>query len=206
MQNTRLMNTLRVVAPAIAVALVASACASHKFVRKQDDETRSQVDEVASDVDRVQGDVTRLDEELDGVSLTAQEALDRAIAAGELAEGKFLYETVLTDDAVKFGFDQSVLSTDAQLALDDFANEIKERNENVYIEIQGHTDSTGPEDYNLKLGEERAQTVREYLSKNHGFVLHRMNVISYGESAPTNDNSSRDGRAQNRRVALVVLQ
>lgn len=199
-------NTLRVMIAILAVAVLAGACASHKFVRREDQATRAQVDEVAGDVDRVQGEVTQLGEELDGVSLTAQEALDRAIAAGELAEGKFLYETVLTDDAVKFGFDQAELSGDARLALDDFAAEIKERNENVYIEIQGHTDSTGPEDYNLKLGEERAQTVREYLSKNHGLVLHRMAVISYGESAPINDNSTREGRAQNRRVALVVLK
>lgn len=197
---------LRVLLPAIALAVTAAGCASHKFVRKQDTETREHVDEVAADVDRVQGDVNRMGEDLEGVSLTAQEALDRAIAAGQLAEGKFLYETVLTDDAVKFGFDQSVLSDDAKLAIDDFAAGIKDRNENVYIEIQGHTDSTGPEDYNLKLGEERAQTVREYLSKSHGLALHRMNVISYGESAPTSDNSSREGRAQNRRVALVVLK
>ena len=206
MQNGTTQTTFRVLMLALAVAVFSSACASHKFVRKQDEATRSQVDEVASDVDKVQGEVTRMGEELEGVSMTAQEALERAIAAGELAEGKFLYETVLTDDAVKFGFDQSELSDEARQALDDFAAEIKERNENVYIEIQGHTDSTGPEDYNLKLGDERAQRVREYLAKNHGLALHRMNPISYGESAPTADNSTREGRAQNRRVALVVLK
>ena len=53
-------------------------------------------------------------------SKTAQEALDRAVAAGRLAEGKLLYETVLSDDKVKFGFDKAELSAEAKAALDAF--------------------------------------------------------------------------------------
>ena len=56
------------------------------------------------------------------------------------------------------------------------------------------------------LGLLRAESVRRYLNQKHGFPLHRINVISYGESAAIADNTSRDGRSQNRRVALVVLQ
>ena len=48
--------------------------------------------------------------------------------------------------------------------------------------------------------------MRRYLNQKHGFPLHRINVISYGETAAVADNSTREGRAQNRRVALVVLQ
>ncbi|HVR30200.1 MAG TPA: OmpA family protein, partial [Thermoanaerobaculia bacterium] len=64
---------------------------------------------------------------------------------------------------------------------------------------------SGPEDYNLMLGEQRAESVRRYLNMEHGIPLHRMSVISYGETAPVVDNDSREARAQNRRVALVVL-
>ena len=124
----------------------------------------------------------------------------------KLAEGKFLYETVLTDDKVKFGFDTSDLSPEAQSAIDEFAGQLKNENKNVYIEIQGHTDSVGSETYNEELGLLRAESVRRYLNQKHGFPLHRINVISYGESAAIADNTSRDGRSQNRRVALVVLQ
>ena len=206
MKHKQPSSILRLLVLTMIVAVTASACASHKFVRKEDRKTQDQVDELNRDVDRTMGEVDELGKEVDAVSHTAQEALERAIAAGELADGKFLYETVLTDEAVKFGFDEATLSEAGYAALDDFANHIKDNNENVYIEIQGHTDNTGAEDYNLKLGHERATAVREYLSMRHGFALHRMNVISYGETAPTMDNSTSENRAQNRRVALVVLK
>ena len=79
----------------------------------------------------------------------------------------------------------------------------------MFFEIEGHTDSTGPEDYNQKLGEERAMAVRNYLHDQHGIALSRMEVISYGESKPVADNKSREqpgpeppGRDQGPRVGL----
>ena len=56
------------------------------------------------------------------------------------------------------------------------------------------------------VGEKRAEAVRRYLSRAHKLPLHRMSVISYGESAPIADNATREGRGQNRRVSLVVLK
>lgn len=208
---------LRLLVPAFALAVLTAGCASHKFVRKQDEATRaelgSEIDDVSGSVEEVQTDVTQLENtvetqgnEIHELSQTAQDALDRAIAAGKLAKGKFLYETVLSDDKVHFGFEQASLSDEARAELDSFAEKLKQENENVYIEIQGHTDTSGPEDYNLTLGEERAEAVRRYLSLEHGVPLHRMATISYGETAPIADNSTREGRAKNRRVSLVVLQ
>jgi outer membrane protein OmpA-like peptidoglycan-associated protein len=204
----------RVLVPCVGIVLLAAGCASHKFVRSEGEATRAelskQIESVASGVGALEESVeTRnvaQDEEIESVSVTAQEALDRAMAAGKLAEGKFLYETVLSDDGVKFGFEQATLSDDARQALDAFADNLRARNENVYVEIQGHTDSSGEETYNLMLGEERAEAVRRYLSLEHQLALHRMAVISYGEAAPIAENSDREGRARNRRVALVVLQ
>jgi outer membrane protein OmpA-like peptidoglycan-associated protein len=111
----------------------------------------------------------------------------------------------LTDDKVKFGFDVAKLSPEAEAALDAFANQLVQEGRPVYIEIQGHTDSVGSEDYNLKLGEQRAEAVRRYLNQT-GIPLHRMSVISYGEASPVTDNKTREGRSQNRRVVLVVLK
>ncbi len=139
------------------------------------------------------------------VSQTAQDALQRATAAGKLAEGKFVYELVLSDDKVKFPPDKTSLSKEAQAMLDEFAAKLKQDNKNVFIEIQGHTDSRGEAAANLKLGEARAQAVRNYLSIKDDIPLHRMSVISYGESAPVADNRFKAGRAQNRRVVLVVI-
>ena len=86
----------------------------------------------------------------------------------------------------------------------EFAEKLKGENKNVYLEIQGHTDASGGKEYNYKLGEERAEAVRRYLSKQ-GIALNRMSTISYGEDEPVSKNTSRKGRAQNRRVVVVVL-
>ena len=76
----------------------------------------------------------------------------------------------------------------------------------VWFEIAGYTDSTGDEAYNQKLGEERAMAVRNYLAMKHNIGLNRLNVISYGESDPVADNKTREGRAQNRRVVIKILE
>jgi outer membrane protein OmpA-like peptidoglycan-associated protein len=198
---------------AAATLLVTTGCATKSYVRKGDDATKSDVagtvGEVESELERLQSDVddrfNRQAGEIDDLSATAREALERAVEAGKLAEGKLLYETILTDDDVRFGFDRAELSDEAKAALDEFAQGVRNDNANVYIEIQGHTDAVGQEPYNEELGMARAEAVRRYLSQQHAIPLHRMNVISYGEASPQADNESREGRAQNRRVALVVL-
>jgi outer membrane protein OmpA-like peptidoglycan-associated protein len=197
---------------AASLALVVSGCATKKYVEGEVTTVQTRIDGVESQVEDAQtklrdheGRITQTGETANAASRTAQEALQRAIAAGKLAEGKFLSETVLSDDKVKFGFDKSELSNDAKAALDAFSDKLRADNQGVYIEIQGHTDNVGGEEYNMKLGEQRAEATRRYLSMK-GVPLHRMNVISYGESEPVSDNSSREGRAQNRRVVLVVLK
>ncbi len=139
------------------------------------------------------------------ISRTAQDALERASAAGKLAAGKMAYEVVLSEDKLKFGSNKSALSKEAMAALDAFIARVKAENRGVYIEVQGHTDSIGSEAVNLKVGQQRADAVRLYLYSKAGFPLHRLSAISYGESMPVASNMYRDGRAMNRRVVLVVL-
>ena len=167
----------------LALGLAASGCASHKFVR----ENLAVVD---TRVTQVEG--------------TAGQALERANAAHKLAEGKFLYEVVLSDDSVKFPTDRHALSPEAEQRLAALAQRLKGENRNVYLEIQGHTDAAGPEAYNDALGAARAEAVRRSLSRQ-GIALNRMATISYGEETPVADNTTPEGRAQNRRVAIVVL-
>lgn len=141
-----------------------------------------------------------------GVQSTAREALERAMAAGRLAEGKFVFATVLDDSVLRFSVGKSVLSAEGMKALDAFAARLRSENKNVYIEIQGHTDNTGSAAGNRALGQARADAVRHYLATRGAIPLHRMDVISYGADAPLADNKTRKGRAQNRRVVLVVLK
>ena len=89
--------------------------------------------------------------------------------------------------------------------LDNLVNQLKADNKNVFIEIQGHTDSVGSDPYNMKLGEERAEAVRRYLSEN-GIPLHRISTISYGKSRPIAENTTKAGRSKNRRVVIQVLE
>lgn len=189
----------------LIVALAASGCATKKYVKQETGAVGARVDEVEGQVEEAQTRLNQHDQQIGEASQTAREALRRAQEAGKLAQGKLLYETVLTDEKVKFGIDTAELSDEARAALDEFASQLKGENKGVYVEIQGHTDSTGSDKYNEELGLLRAESVRRYLNQQHQFPLHRINVISYGESAPVADNNSRQGRSQNRRVALVVL-
>jgi len=209
-------SLLLVVAGVGLAALSVGGCATKSYVQEQVVQSTKAADakigEVQKQVEASQMDVAALkkssadqDAKLAQLSETARDALGRAQAAGKLAQGKFLYEVVLSDDSVHFGFDQTELSAQAKQALDQFANKLKQENKNVYLEIQGFTDSTGLASYNLKLGEERAETVMRYLNMNGGVPLRRMNAISYGADKPAADNKTREGRAKNRRVVLVVL-
>jgi len=201
------MKTTKIlIAGVLSAGLLTTGCATKKYVGSEVSAVHTRVDSVEGQVEANQTTLADHDRRITEASSTAQEALQRAIEAGKLAEGRLLYETVLSDDKVRFGFNEAELSGEASAALDEFAGPIVAENLNVYIEIQGHTDGVGDEQYNNDLGLERAEAVRRYLNMAHQIPLHRMSVISYGESAPVADNESREGRAQNRRVVLVVLQ
>jgi outer membrane protein OmpA-like peptidoglycan-associated protein len=198
-------------------ALTLTGCASKKYVNEKvasaDEMTATKIGEVQTSVEGNQKAISdlqakdkQLEDQIAKLSETAKDALARATEAGKLAEGTFVDEIVLTDDNVTFGFDKSSLSDGAKATLDSFVKGLKSKNKNVFIEIQGHTDNIGSEQYNLKLGYKRAEHVMKYLNKDLGVPLHRMNVTSYGEYKPIADNSSKEGRAQNRRVSLVVMK
>jgi len=185
-------------AAALAVtAFSLGGCATEDYVDKHVAAVDAKTQATQSQVDQHQTHLSQLDQ-------TTQDALNRAQAAGKLAEGKFLYAMVLSDDSVKFPVDSSKLSPEAQQRLQDFVEKLKNGSRNVYLEIQGHTDSAGPPSLNDRLGEERAETVRLFMNQ-HGVALNRMNTISYGEKDPVASNKTRAGRAQNRRVLLIVM-
>lgn len=189
------LKSAKFAAALIAVsALGLSGCATKKFVNEQ----------VSLSDSRTQ---TRLDQQqtqLSQLDKTAQDALKRATDAGKLAEGKFLYSMVLSDDSIKFPLDSSKLSPEAEQRLSVFVDKLKSENRNIYLEIQGHTDATGADTTNQRLGEQRAEAVRVFMNR-HGVPLNRMATISYGEKDPVADNKTRTGRSENRRVVLIVM-
>ena len=194
---------------ALLVGIVGlSGCATKRFVgeevSKSSAASERRISEVQTQVETAQSRVREHDAKLAELDKSTRDALERAEAAGKLAEGKFVYSLVLSDDAVKFPVNRHELSKEAQAKLMEFAERLKGENKNVYLEIQGHTDSSGGPELNYKLGEDRAEAVRRFLSKQ-GIALNRMSTFSYGEEDPVSKNTSRKGRAHNRRVVVVVL-
>ena len=191
------MAKLAITGLMLSSVLTLGACATQDYVDKH-------VATVQGQVTDVQGHQQAQDQQLSQLDQTTRDALQRAEAANKLAEGKFLYAMVLSDDSVKFPVDGSKLSPEAQTRLMDFISKLKSDNKNVYLEIQGHTDATGPKDLNERLGEQRAEAVRLFMNQQ-GVPLNRMATISYGQDAPVAPNTTREGRAQNRRVVLIVM-
>lgn len=144
--------------------------------------------------------------ELGLLSKTAQDAVQRATTAGRMAKGKMVYEVLLTNDQLRFDLNKATLAPEGVALLDDLAGKLKAENSGMFIEIQGHTDNSGGTVANMKLGEERAEVVRRHLHQVGGIPLHRMSTVSYGESSPMADNKTAEGRKQNRRVVLVIIQ
>jgi outer membrane protein OmpA-like peptidoglycan-associated protein len=167
-----------------------AGCATEDFVHRQIAPVEAKADMAQTQAAAAQG--------------TAAEALNRANAAHKLAQGKFLFEEVMSDDAVKFPHDSDQLSPEGRSRLDALVQKLKSENKNVYLEIQGFTDASGDPKYNHKLGEARAEAVRLYLHQR-GVALNRMSTISYGELDPIAPNNTAQGRAANRRVTVVVL-
>jgi len=192
MQKTRIIASA-----AILGALCLGGCATEDYVNKHVAVVQTQVTDVQSQQQAQGQQIAQLDQ-------NTKDALSRAEAAGKLAEGKFLYSMVLSDDSVKFPLDSSRLSDEAQTRLADFVSKLTSDNKNVYVEIQGHTDSTGTDALNMRLGEQRAEAVRLFMNRK-GVPLNRMSTISYGDTSPVAPNNTRAGRAQNRRVVLIVM-
>ena len=76
-------------------------------------------------------------------------------------------------------------------------------NPGLRVEVEGHTCNIGTAEYNLALGERRANAVRDYLTSN-GISADRLRSVSYGEERPKHDNAREETRRLNRRAALTV--
>ena len=200
-----------------AVTLALAACASNKDVDRKIAEAQAQsskkIESVETQIEDLQNKQKATDTHLQQndaalaeLSQEAKDALKRAQEAGVLAKGKVAFTQTFSEDRVKFKLGKYDLDKNAQAALDDFAGKVKALNEQYYIEIQGHTDDTGGKRLNDELGQRRAEEVRRYLSRSAQLPLNRMSTISYGDTLPVASNKTRKGRAENRRVVLVVLE
>jgi peptidoglycan-associated lipoprotein len=103
---------------------------------------------------------------------------------------------------VHFDFDRYSLRPEAARALDE-AIKTLQQNPTLRIQVEGHTCNIGTAEYNLALGDRRANAVRDYLT-SRGVGADRLQTVSYGEERPKHDNAREETRRLNRRAAMVV--
>jgi OOP family OmpA-OmpF porin len=110
----------------------------------------------------------------------------------------------ITLEGVGFELNSAQLTSSSRAVLDGIAADLK-KYPRLKIELQGHTDSTGADRYNLELSQKRADAVRQYLVEQ-GVTATQLVAKGYGESQPIADNTTAEGRAANRRVVMSVLE
>ncbi len=110
---------------------------------------------------------------------------------------------IILNGNTNFELNKSTLLSSAYKVLTPLVDAMK-NDTNVKIKVAGYTDSTGPEKYNLELSRERAQSVVSYLV-SQGIDRNRCEIIAMGENDPIASNSTRDGRAMNRRVEITAI-
>jgi len=209
-----------------------TACASKGFVKNQVSQVSGKVDSLGQSLEETQqrtkdneakiNDVDQKTQAAQASANTAQQAASaadqKAAAANEAATTvngrvddldkstkRLMYTVVLNDAEGNFKFNSTTLPDEAKSKIDDMVKGIIADPKGAYFEIEGHTDNVGPADVNQRIGMERADAVKMYLYEQYQIPLHRMNVISYGAEKPVAPNTTRDGRAQNRRVVIKVL-
>lgn len=106
------------------------------------------------------------------------------------------------EDRANFEFDSAELTEDGQAEMENLFDQLSEFKGVTEISVIGHTDSTGPEDYNLQLSEKRAATVAAMISERYPDAT--VNIEGRGESDPIATNETREGRQMNRRVDIEV--
>ncbi len=113
-----------------------------------------------------------------------------------------LVEQTIVMRGIQFATGSAKLTGDSKIALDNVARTLY-RQKNLEVEIVGHTDSQGNDNFNLVLSQERAESVRQYLI-GRAVEARRLSALGFGESAPIADNGNESGRRLNRRVEFNV--
>ena len=213
----------------LAVAMVAlSGCATKNYVKNQTapliDQTNQLNDKTAAnnraihDTDeRAQAGITKAQGAADSATQNAQgaqkaagdaenaanDAVHRADSLASVVAGLDNYQAI-GNVSVTFGFDKSTLTKDDKDQLDTFAGTLTSAKSYI-VEVTGGTDSTGDANYNYALSQRRADAVVQYLASKYSIPAHRFYLIGIGKDKEVADNSTREGRAKNRRVDIRLL-
>ena len=221
---------------AVATASLASGCATKNYVRKevtataqdlsariedtehgiealshQTEELHSLNREHARKITSLDGNLQQVDERAGyamAVGEGAQHSADRNATQVLILEEDFANRNLyglLSEEYVRFAFDSASIEPSYHSLLDDVARRMQERPDAILV-LEGRTDSTGNNAYNIRLGERRLETVIRHLVVNKSVPIHRLYRMSFGEARPLAPNGSREGRSQNRSVVIQILE
>jgi OOP family OmpA-OmpF porin len=213
----------------LAASMLASlGCASKNYVKEQttplinktnelDDLTAKNTKDI-KDVDaRAQAGIAAVNAKTADVDQKAQTAGQNAAAAQQVADAANARVGVLTDTvanldnyhavaetSVKFAFNRDVLTPQAKESLDQLAGNLAST-KGYILALEGGTDSVGSSEYNYDLSQRRANSVIQYLASKYNVPAHKIYVIGLGKDKPVEDNKTKAGRADNRRVDVRLM-
>lgn len=132
------------------------------------------------------------------------ERIEEEIPGAEVSRvGEGINVTFNEDAGVYFDTNKATVKGTSATTLDKLAGILKEYPKSNIL-VEGHTDSAGPDDYNMNLSQQRAQSVSDYLV-SQGIAASRFTTKWYGENQPKGDNTTTQGKATNRRVELAII-
>jgi OOP family OmpA-OmpF porin len=205
-----------------------TGCATKKYVNNQtapiithtgqlDQETAENNRQIHDVDDRAQSGIKQAQGSADTANQNAQNAAkaasDADTAANDVAQRADSLDAVVkgldsykqvADVSVTFGFDKANLTEDDRSQLDGFAGQLSSAKSYI-LEVTGGTDTTGPAQYNYDLSNRRADAVVQYLVTKYNIPAHRFYLIGIGKDQQVAPDTTRDGRAKNRRVEVQLL-
>lgn len=221
------------VAVSLVALLMVSGCATKKFVRQEittsETKTNQKIDQesaklsgqinelsalnkqLSSRIEQVSDRASAADakaEEAKGIGLDAKKDAQSANAGVADLRTKFDNRNnfaLVDTKSVLFGFNKADLTAESKATLDDVARQVA-GNKNAVLTLEGYTDSTGDDAYNIALSEKRVKSVVRYLVGEKNYDLNRLFIIGLGNANPVADNKTADGRKQNRRVTVKILE
>ncbi len=201
-----------------SLLLTQGCIATRDWVKEQMDPLDGRVSQTESRISKTEGDISSLGGRMSGVEGKLGQFEGRLGQVDGKAEKALsaianlrLERKVVIDmkDGANFAFNSASLPASAQREIDSFLSDLKgdvTGSDGAIFVIAGHTDNVGKDDYNYELGKKRADAVSRYLITQKKLDPMRVMPVSYGESAPANDNTSPQDRAKNRRVEILVYR
>ena len=161
------------------------------------------VDDVDSRTNQNTQSVASLKTDVSSVNTKTETTSKNLTALDEKFQKRNNY-TVATTKTVLFKFDSAKLDKNNMTPLDEIAAAVVQ-NPDAILVLEGHTDSTGDKDYNVRLSERRVEAVKRYLAVDKGVPVYKIEEIGFGSDKPIAENNSKQNREQNRAVTLSIL-